>query len=92
MSIAFKSDESQLQKLRERLRQMADDELIKFGKDVRKLSGPIVGPTPEPMEGTIGRSACRVEAEAPDTVMEGRGRKPLRSVGCDLLPGVVSVR
>ena len=32
MSIAFESEEVQLQKLRERLRQMSDDELINFGK------------------------------------------------------------
>jgi len=35
MSIAFESDETQLQKLRERLHQMSDEELIKFGKMVR---------------------------------------------------------
>ena len=33
MSIAFESDEFALQKLRERLRQMSDEELIKFGKN-----------------------------------------------------------
>jgi hypothetical protein len=32
MSIAFGSDEIQLEKLPERLRQMSDDELIKFGR------------------------------------------------------------
>jgi hypothetical protein len=30
--IAFESEEVTLQKLRERLRQMSDEELIKFGK------------------------------------------------------------
>lgn len=48
MSIAFESDEVQLQKLRERLRQMSDDELIKFGKTVLGLSGPRVSPVPDP--------------------------------------------
>jgi hypothetical protein len=47
MSIAFESEETQLQKLR-RLRQMSDDELIKFGKTVRGLSGPAVSPVPDP--------------------------------------------
>jgi hypothetical protein len=36
--IGFESDEAILQKLRERLRRMTDEELIKFGKDVRKLA------------------------------------------------------
>jgi hypothetical protein len=40
--IGFESDEAVLQKLRERLRKMSDDELIQFGKSVAKLSG---GPT-----------------------------------------------
>ena len=48
MSIAFESNEVQLQKLRERLRLMSDDELVKFGKMVRDLSEPRVGVTPDP--------------------------------------------
>ena len=36
--IAFQSDETQLAKLRELLRKMADEELIKFGKTVRSDS------------------------------------------------------
>jgi len=36
--IGFKSDEEVLQKLRERLRSMTDEELIKLGKDVRRLA------------------------------------------------------
>jgi len=36
-SIAFESEEVTLQKLRERLRLMSDEELIKFGKQVRAL-------------------------------------------------------
>jgi len=38
MSIAFESSEVQLQKLRERLRMMSDEELVKFGKMVRGLT------------------------------------------------------
>jgi hypothetical protein len=40
--IGFESDETILQKLRERLRNMTDAELIQFGKTVRGLSA---GPT-----------------------------------------------
>ncbi len=38
MSISFESEEIILKKLRERLRRMTDEELIRFGKDVRKLA------------------------------------------------------
>ncbi len=38
MSIGFDSEEVILEKLREPLRRMTDEELIKFGKDVRKLA------------------------------------------------------
>jgi len=38
MSIGFDSDQVILNKLRERLRRMTDEELIRFGKDVRKLA------------------------------------------------------
>jgi hypothetical protein len=38
MSIGFDSDEILLEKLRERLRRMTDEELIKFGKQVRRLA------------------------------------------------------
>jgi hypothetical protein len=38
MSIGFDSDEITLKKLRERLRRMTDEKLIKFGKEVRKLA------------------------------------------------------
>ncbi len=38
MAISFQSDEELLRKLRERLRRMSDEELIKFGKDVRRLA------------------------------------------------------
>jgi len=38
MSISFQSEEVVLNKLRERLRRMTDEELIKFGKDVPRLA------------------------------------------------------
>ena len=38
MAISFQSDEEVLRKLREKLRKMTDEELIKFGRDVRKLA------------------------------------------------------
>ena len=38
MSISFESEEIILKKLRERQRRMTDEELIKFGKDVRRLA------------------------------------------------------
>jgi hypothetical protein len=38
--IAFESDETQLTKLRGRLRKMTNEELIVFGKTVRGLSAP----------------------------------------------------
>ena len=38
MSIGFDSDEIILDKLRERLRRMTDEELIRFGKEVRRLA------------------------------------------------------
>jgi hypothetical protein len=39
--IGFESDEAVLQKLRERLRNMTDAELIHFGKTVSQLSGSV---------------------------------------------------
>ena len=36
--IGFESDEAILQKLRERLRRMSDEELVRFGKEVRRLA------------------------------------------------------
>jgi len=38
MAISFQSDEEALQKLRDKLRKMTGEELIKFGKDVRRLA------------------------------------------------------
>jgi hypothetical protein len=63
MSIAFESDEAQLQKLRECLRQMTDDELIRFGKTVRRVSGARAGPVPKSVADSI-RSRPRRMAQA----------------------------
>ena len=38
MAIDFQSEEQVLRNLRERLRKMSDEELIKFGKEVRRLA------------------------------------------------------
>ncbi len=38
MAIDFQSEEEALRKLRERLRNMSDEQLIKFGKEVRRLA------------------------------------------------------
>jgi len=66
--IAFESPDVQLQKLRERLRLMSDEELVKFGKQVRSLSEPRVGVTPDPWRAQLQ------EARA-----EWRRRHPRRS-------------
>ena len=38
MAISFQSDEEVLRKLRDKLRKMSDAELIRFGKEVRRLA------------------------------------------------------
>ena len=38
MAISFQSDEEVLRKLRDKLRKMSDEELIRFGKKVRRLA------------------------------------------------------
>ena len=38
MAISFQSDEEVLRKLRDKLREMTDEELIRFGKEVRRLA------------------------------------------------------
>ena len=38
MAISIQSDEEVLRKLRDKLRKMTDEELIRFGKDVRRLA------------------------------------------------------
>lgn len=67
MPIAFESNEQPLQKLRERLRKMSDDELIKFGKDVRRLSEPRVSVTPDPCRSTpiSSRRTCKEIVKRP---------------------------
>jgi len=47
-SVAFLSEEESLQRLRERLRLMSDEELIKFGKQVRALAAPRIGVLHDP--------------------------------------------
>jgi hypothetical protein len=38
MAISFQSDEEILRKLRDKLRKMSNEELIRFGKEVRRLA------------------------------------------------------
>jgi len=38
MAISFQSDEEVLRKLRDKLRKMIDEELVRFGKEVRRLA------------------------------------------------------
>jgi hypothetical protein len=38
MAISFQSDEEVLRKLRDKLRKMTDQELVRFGKEVRRLA------------------------------------------------------
>jgi hypothetical protein len=38
MAISFQSDEEVLRKLRDKLRKMTDEELLRFGKEVRRLA------------------------------------------------------
>ena len=38
VSISFQSDEEVLRKLRDKLRKMTDEELIRFGREVRRLA------------------------------------------------------
>jgi hypothetical protein len=38
MAISFQSDEEVPRKLRDKLRKMTDEELIRFGKEVRRLA------------------------------------------------------
>jgi hypothetical protein len=46
--IGFESGSVYLHKLRERLKNMSDEELIAFGKYARKLAGIRVSGTPDP--------------------------------------------
>jgi hypothetical protein len=38
MAVSFQSDEEVLRKLRDKLRKMTDEELVRFGKEVRRLA------------------------------------------------------
>jgi uncharacterized protein HemY len=38
MAISFQSDEEVLRNLRDKLRKMTDEELVRFGKEVRRLA------------------------------------------------------
>jgi uncharacterized protein HemY len=38
MAISFQSDEEALRELRDKLRKMTDEELVRFGKEVRRLA------------------------------------------------------
>jgi hypothetical protein len=67
MSIAFESQEVQLQKLRERLRQMTDEELINFGKMVRGLSAPRVSVTPDPWKAQLNEARTEWRRRHPKT-------------------------
>jgi len=53
MGVRHRIVETQLQKLRERLRQMSDEELIKFGKEARKLAEPRIIPVPDPWKAQL---------------------------------------
>jgi hypothetical protein len=64
-SIAFQSDKTHLENLRERLRQMTDDELIKFGKLVRGLSASRVGVTPDPWKAQLAEERAEWKRRHP---------------------------
>jgi hypothetical protein len=70
-SIAFLSEEEALQELSERLQQMSDEELIKFGKMVRQLSAPRDRRGERPLASAIANGQGGVEAEA------SKGLRPL---------------
>jgi hypothetical protein len=54
MAIDFQSEEEVLRNLRERLRKMTDEELIRFGKAVRRLAE-------NPFSAAVGRGESGVE-------------------------------
>src|SRR6516162_4185233 len=63
--IAFESPEVQLQKLRERLRLMSDEELVKFGKMVRGLAQPRVSVMPDPWKEQLQEARAEWSAGIP---------------------------
>jgi hypothetical protein len=72
MSIGFESEEVQLQKLRERLRLMSDEERVKFGKMVRGLSAPRVGVTPDPWKAQLEEARAEWRRRHPTKSRSGR--------------------
>jgi len=54
--VAFESNEVTLQRLRERLRTMTDQELLAFGKMVRSLTEPRVSVTPGPWKAQLQKA------------------------------------
>jgi len=83
MSISFQSEEQVLRTLRDKLRKMTDEELIRFGKEVRRLAeNPFQRQLDEARREWKRRKALGLElltlpAElSPNTVQRGiRGRK-----------------
>jgi phage terminase small subunit len=56
MAISFQSDEEVLRKLRDKLRKMTDEQLIRFGKEVRRLAE-------NPFQRQLDEAKAEVEAE-----------------------------
>jgi hypothetical protein len=71
MSIAFESEETQLQKLRDRLRRMSDEELIKFAKIVRGLSEPRVSVTPGSWKAQLEEARAEWRRRHPKNTQQG---------------------
>jgi hypothetical protein len=82
MSIAFEPDEVHLQKLRERLRKMSEDELIKFGKTLRFLSGRRVSVTPDPWRAQLIEARDEWETKESRTLKVGRRTTFDARAGC----------
>ena len=67
-SIGFQSTEVELEQLRARLRQMTDEELIKFGKMVRALSAPSVGVAPDPWKAQLEEARAEWRRRYPGAI------------------------
>jgi hypothetical protein len=67
MSIAFECDEVHFQKLRERLRQMTDEELVRFEKTVRALSEPRASVKPDPWKAQLEEARTEWRRRLPAT-------------------------
>ena len=70
--ISFESNEVQLQKWRERLREMSDDESIAFGKMVKGLSGPRVSHVPDPWRAQLEEARAEWRRRHPLCESDGR--------------------